>query len=299
MIEWRDIIEIIMKMFPISQTKIAELLNCHKAAITRLKKVGAQPSFADEQMFSCIFDPANPKSPASNLNNNAYYLWLLKEIIETDFKDVQDALADCWNENDYQIFVLRMLGRARRNQQSRLTTLNAEPITELNDIKTQSEQLQELFLRTIQGYKIMDIINRKPAVFNLNDSVCLNNFLRDIGTLLPAYNSCDVLLRTSIESFSNSLQIQALTLEATLNSRFRFDGENATVNMEDSDMDSVKAAEIKNRLELPEFSLELVESVQDRLHLLKIGLSEWRNFRNEMNGLFDRICRWSGEVATE
>jgi len=297
MIEWRDIIEIIKKMFPISQTKIAELLRCNKSAITRLKKEGAQPTFTDEQMFLYIFNPANPESPASNLNKNGYYLRLLKEIIEENFKIVRESLDDCWDEQDYQTFVLRMLGRARHDKHLSPAELNTERVTNSNTAKPQSEQLHEQFLMAVRKYRIMDIINRKPAIFNLDDSADLNNFLIVIDTLLPAYNSCDTLLRTYIEGFSNSLQIQALTLEATLNNRSRFDGENAAVNMEDSDIDSVKATEIRNRLEIPEFSLELVESAKDRLHLLRAGLSEWMNFRNEMNGLFERICSWSNSTT--
>jgi len=295
MIEWRDIIEIAKRMFDINQTEIAKLLNCDKSAITRLKKEGAQPTFANEQMFSCVFDPSSPNSPASKLNSNEYYLNLLKEIIEagTDFIELRETLADCWDEKDYKIFVLRMLDRARNNRLSRSATLNTKSMTKPNNTKTQAEQLQALFLMAIHEYKVMDIINRKPAILNRLDSADLNNFLRDIDTILPAYNSCGGLLRASIESFSNALLIQVLSLDATLNNRFSFEDENASVNMEDTDTDLAETDEVKNRLELPEFSLELIESAEDQFRLLRTGISEWGNFRDDMNRLFERIRLWS------
>lgn len=293
-ITWKLTIDLILETFGINQQELASLLGVGKSTLSRLKNGKQRPLITPEVVFYNVFDPDNKNSPAKDTPNNL--LENLKDTIEyPQYQEIRKVMDDLWDKTDYKKFVEMLIQRTSYGPKFQVKTAN---MPNPNNTKTRSEQLQELFLRTIQAYKIMDIINRKPAVFNLNDSVCLNNFLRDTGTLLPAYNSCDALLRTSIESFSNSLQIQALTIEATLNNRFRFDGENATVNMEDSDIDPVKTAEIKNRLELPEFSLELVESVQDRLHLLKIGLSEWGNFRNEMNGLFDRIRTWSGE-ATE
>ena len=74
-------------------------------------------------------------------------------------------------------------------------------------------------------------------------------------------------------------------MDATLNNRFGFDNDDASVNMEDDNEEFVENGGQVNRTELPEWSLELVQAAKDPIHLLRSVISEWGNFRNEMNRL--------------
>lgn len=294
MICWNETISIIQELFELQEQDIAYLLGVSKTTLSKVKlsRQNASSKFIPNALYRKIFNPNTKGSPAFGKDEKDL-LSTLRLIIEEEFANVRENLGDSWNSEDYRTFVMKLLELTRRDI-SPPVTAKKKPVI---DSKSGSEQLQELFLKAIHGYKIMDIINREPAILNRYDAADLNNFLRDIETILPAYNSCDVLLLTSIESFSNALRIQALSLDATLNNRFSFENENASVNMEDSDIDSVSGIEVKNRLELPEWSIELVESAKDPLHLLRVGISEWGNFRSEMNCLFERIRSWGDKEA--
>ena len=295
MVTWELTIELILETFNLKQKDLANLLHIHPGTVSKIKNGGYSPTFTPEEIFHNIFDPDNKNSPAKDTIKGL--LNTLKLIIEQpQYREIREVMDDCWSTADYRTFVETLIRRTRCFPRSRAPKTD---ISQLSNSKTQSEQLQNLFLMAVRGYKVMDIINRKPAIMTQDDSADLNNFLRDINRILPAYNSCDSLLRASIESFRNALQIQALTLEATLNNKIYSEGENVSINMEDDDMDSVKGNKIKNCLGLPEWSLELVESAEpeNRLDLIRLGISEWGNFRNEMNRLFERILSWSNSAT--
>jgi len=160
--------------------------------------------------------------------------------------------------------------------------------------ESDEEHIRDFFIAAAQQFKIMDSINRKPAILNRVDSTNLNIFLQEINSLLVGRN-CDSSLQAPIISFIGALQIQVLSLDATLNNRFGFDNDDASVNMEDDDEEFVKNGGQVNRMDLPEWSLELVQEASDPVHLLRTGISEWGNFRNEMNRLFEVIRTWKNK----
>lgn len=120
MITWGDVVGIIACVFDINQTQLAKLMKCDKAAITRIKSGIQTPSFSAEQLFALIFDPDTSDSPASKGRRTPqYWLDLVKEEIESDFKEVRKAMEDYWNENDYRTFVLVLLERTGQGSPSK------------------------------------------------------------------------------------------------------------------------------------------------------------------------------------
>ena len=120
MITWGDVVEITLDVFGINQTQLAEIMRCNKGVITRIKQ-GEQPPSPDiKTLFSLVFDTAESNGPASvGRRTPQYWLDVVKEVIESKFKEVREDMEDCWNEKDYQIFVLTLLERARKGASSK------------------------------------------------------------------------------------------------------------------------------------------------------------------------------------
>lgn len=115
MITWSDTIDITCEMFQINQQQLAGYLNISESALSRIRHGKARALFDSNAVFNNVFNPHTKGSPASNKNEDKdALLTLLKEIIEHSFPKAREAMADCWDGTDYQIFVLRLLGRTRQ-----------------------------------------------------------------------------------------------------------------------------------------------------------------------------------------
>lgn len=200
--------------------------------------------------------------------------------------------------NDSGMFYWSLLNQFQRifhlpesEQEAKDSTipLKIAPQKEITD-----KQIHSLFLKAIFDYKIMETINRKPAVLNREDSARLNTFLSLIDVLIPLNGSYKSSLYGSIGDFIRTLQSQVLSLDATLNNRFGFEDDTASVNMEDNENMGEHSKNI-SRVEIPELSIELFEDADDPAHLLKIAVDEWGNFRNKMNYLYNMISSWQDE----
>lgn len=173
MITWGDVVEIIKCVFDINQTQLAKTMKCDKSAITGIKQGERAPSFENDQLFSFVFDPATPDSPANKGKRTPqYWLDLLKEEIESNFKEVREAMEDCWDEKDYRTFVLTLLDRARRGPPTEkrvLSTIDCDIISETPDvdndnhhkkqeeasiIETPTEQMRKIFEQAVVDWNI-------------------------------------------------------------------------------------------------------------------------------------------------
>lgn len=147
MVTWGDIIDIIMNMFEVKQTKIAQLMHLDKSAISRMRSGKRLPSFTAEEMFSNLFDSANPDSLAGSNESDKHHLDTLKGVIESDFAEVRKDMDDSWNEENYKKFVLKLLGRARQGASTKKGTLpsdyeNPTPSgAEKTDMSTVSDEI--------------------------------------------------------------------------------------------------------------------------------------------------------------
>lgn len=65
MYAWGDVIKLIYLAFWANETKIGKLLSSSTSTISRIYTGKKVPSFDKDFLFSKIFDPANPDSPAS------------------------------------------------------------------------------------------------------------------------------------------------------------------------------------------------------------------------------------------
>jgi len=157
------------------------------------------------------------------------------------------------------------------------------------------EQLRDIFLNAVHHFNVMDIINRHPAILDRTDSTKLNVFLGEMDILVPDRDYHDNALFLSIRVFIEKLQIQVLSLDATLNNRFGID-EEGSINMEE-DNDYADDCDGFNPQGLPELSSELVMAADDPLSLLKIANDGWGKFRSEIGFLYQEICLWSAETS--
>lgn len=147
---WGDVIGVITSVFEITQTRLAQMMYCNKAKITKIKEGKETPTLGIEEIFASIFDPANPKSAAKSLGKTEYCLSVLKEIIKSDFKEIFEAMADCWDEKGYKTFVLALLGRARQgapSKQQKGVSLDETP----------SAQMTKLFEKAVADYNMPPI----------------------------------------------------------------------------------------------------------------------------------------------
>lgn len=170
----------------------------------------------------------------------------------------------------------------------------ASPVSAPPQKQITSEQVQKLFLEEVQQYKVMDIINRKPAIFNRYDTADLSVFLDRIDILLPHNNPYDASLNASIRSFVEDLRLKVITIDANLNRRFPSDDETASINMENHEED---CGNYPNPCGIPEFTPELFNSACDPVALLGIVVREWGNFRDKMNRLFEDISSWQNKPS--
>ena len=128
MITWKEIILIIMSLFGVKQSEIADKLNVEPSYITRIKRGERYPTHLAADIYPKIFDFSNPKSFAKE--NPQYYLQTLKKMIESDFPRIKEDLADCWEEDDYERFVKRLLSRTETVKPRSMKTGNDRVISE-------------------------------------------------------------------------------------------------------------------------------------------------------------------------
>lgn len=118
MITWNHIIRIILEMFDsINQQQLARLLHISESTLSKIKSGKQNGSFNSEVVFDAVFNPDTPASPAND--SPAFHLGILKDIInKQEYKEVKKGVEDFWNEENYQIFVTKLLGRTRNNSKN-------------------------------------------------------------------------------------------------------------------------------------------------------------------------------------
>lgn len=131
------------------------MMYCHKAKITRIKQGKETPTLGLEEIFTSVFDTTNPKSATESLGTADYCLSLLKDVIESDFKEIFEAMADCWTEKDYKTFVLTLLGRARQGASS-------EKQKKMPLVEMPSVQMSKIFENAVADYNIATYICKLP-----------------------------------------------------------------------------------------------------------------------------------------
>lgn len=198
------------------------------------------------------------------------------------------------NTADSEVFYWSLLNQFQRifhlPESERKVGDIAEPMLPSQNQRT-NEQVRDLFLENVHHHKVMDLINRRPAILNREDSANLKVFLDRIDIQIPDYNPYDASLCASIQTFINALGIKVLTLDANLNNRFSFEDKTASINMENNE----DCDENPNPFGLPELTPELIKSAYNPIGLAEILVEEWGNFRDKMNLLFKDISTWQGK----
>ena len=135
------------------------MMYCNKAKITRIKNGKEMPTLGIEEIFANVFDPNNPGSAAKSSETTKYHLSVLKDIIESDFKEIFEAMGDCWKEENYKTFVLTLLGRARQGTSS-------QKQKKMSLDKTPSTQMSKIFEQAVADYNIATYICKLPDYLN-------------------------------------------------------------------------------------------------------------------------------------
>ena len=181
------------------------------------------------------------------------------------------------------------------------------------------KQMREWFLDAADRYRIMEIINKKPAIYGWIHSAYLNLFLKEMDPLILNCARRNDALCASIISFINSLYRKAEILERNLSKRFDFEDETASFNMENDNEVTADSEADLNSLELPKLSDVIKAAVADIivggndnddddndddnivdddyiLNLLKLDKKPWGAFRREMCTLYDKIFLWQDKL---
>lgn len=245
----------------------------------------------DEKSFIRYLEQATRDPGSWRILQKAFSSQSASELEATDFRvDVET--------DDPKVFYWSLLNQFQRvfylPESEREVKDSETAIIENPQRESPNEEIHDLFLKVTSACEVMDIINRKPAILNRDDSARLNAFLDRMDFLVPNTAPCNDPLLSAIRSFIEALRIQVLTLDTNLNSRFSFEDESASINMEDDKDWNENGSRKKNRKKghrsnLPDLSLDLILESADPVNLAKLAVSEWGNFRDKMNLLFDEI----------
>lgn len=166
---WKNIFDLVNKMWGLNQSRIASYLEVNESTISKLK-TGNQFKFERpyNELYKKLFDPTNPKIPAYG-NNPKALLWELKENIkEAGWADITKGL----NIEDYEKFVIGLFRLANENQSKQGAGKQNEPhnIAEsknnnqkVNEI--QPERMLDVCRECFEGYSIDKFIDSDPADF--------------------------------------------------------------------------------------------------------------------------------------
>jgi len=171
------------------------------------------------------------------------------------------------------------------------------------------KQIREDFIRIVEHYEIMEIINRESAILYRMDATKLDICSEKIFPV-PVLNNLkhdDAILYTSIKSFSEKLYLQTTGIVACLNRNFDSSDKTASINMkEPADISKMKLRKKtkphrikkpdsnrrrinRNYIAIPNISNELIDNAYDPLPLMKMAVEEWSDFCRVMNILYEEI----------
>ncbi len=194
MITWKDTINLIEKMFEISQKELAEILGVPESTISKIKNGKQASVFNREDIFKKVFS----SEAKGNLANNKKYtenqrLDVLKGIIEEDFPSIKEAMEDVWEKDNYQEFTMTLLDLTRSSSNNEpktcITTKNKEkflkddPIGKIYKIfqdRAEKYEIEE-FMDINTTIRIHDKWNEQPVSFhNEIEKEIIDPFKKDI-----------------------------------------------------------------------------------------------------------------------
>ena len=134
LITWKTTINIITKLFEVTQATVAERLNISTSTLSKIKTGSRAPAFTSDELYEKLFDPEKKDSLTKDTAN--FHLGVVKAVIEESFPQVKEELADCWETGDYREFVLCLLNRTRKDL---TVTDNAATDGKANDLTNGAE----------------------------------------------------------------------------------------------------------------------------------------------------------------
>lgn len=172
-ITWKQIIRLTKHFFEINQTDIAGYLDVHSSEVSLLAN-GKIRHFGKklDEIYTKLFDPNNPESPAAKMNKDPKELLAdLKEILKEDGIDVDKSIPD----NDYEKFVKGILKLARKNESTesmqnkstskKIKNNKKETISKSKEksIEPEQESILIKFYQDSKAFAIEDFIDLNPA----------------------------------------------------------------------------------------------------------------------------------------
>lgn len=119
MITWGTVIDIILETFDKKQTEFSKATNSNTSSISRIISGKIHPTFTAKELYDAIFNPEIATSFVHNAGPKKYWLGILKDTITEKFKEVREDMDDCWDEENYEKFILNLLSRAKTGASSK------------------------------------------------------------------------------------------------------------------------------------------------------------------------------------
>lgn len=316
MITWGDVIDIITSTFYINQTELGNRVGYDKSTISRIRRGATLPPFGNEQLFSAVFDCGDSNSPEKKEKESNYWLGVLKDVIESRFKEVYDSLSDCWDEKNYKTFVLTLLRRARigaPTEKAPQPPTDCEKSSTSSDInvdvdclrkqekvslgETPFEQMSKIFEQTVANYNIATYICKLPDYlsgesFYAGDAFA---FIDEIQTnILSKFVNCqDDNIFKKISEFTLALKAYCgflgmirLSVSEKYGIMLKVYGfDNEIISLIDSDCDEVKQTLDRER----EATGPLTSELEGRINQLEFLHSVFLSHK-QLCELFREVC---------
>lgn len=152
------IFHLVERMWGLNQNQISVYLGVTPSTISRLKS-GKQSKFerSFNELYSKLFDPTNPQSPASGKDSIELLKGLKEEIKDAGWSDLTKGLKD----DEYEKFVFSLFRLANENRSKLAVTPNKRNKKKGN--KTQPERMLDLCRQSFDSFRIEDLIDCNPA----------------------------------------------------------------------------------------------------------------------------------------
>lgn len=192
---WQDIFNLVIKMWDVTQTQIANSLGVNRSTISRLMN-GQQQSIhcSISEIYDKLFNPSNPKSLAySKIPNVERQLFnQLKDLLhESELDDVINRLS----QESYEKFVKGMLKLAKENH-SQISSIPKKTLKQTPECKrpirhdgTPPTEMFYEFYKSCKDYGIEDFVAQNP--FKSLSSYQIEDAIHFIGHITSKHEKKD------------------------------------------------------------------------------------------------------------
>lgn len=248
MFYWTDVFDIINTFLDSKDSDIADTLECNRSTVSRYR-YGGVPTSLLRKFIEIIFVTGYQNSPVSK-RNNGDPLGLLKYIISEDFQHVCNDMNDCWDETDYNRFVLKLLSRAKKRSPPKKEKASPKEMP--------SDQMREIFAEAVAKYNVASCICSLSYFLESGPNYdlhidCFIEVIQDdlLSKFINYQNEC-VYKEISqfiiaLESYMDSISLFDPTISAFYGNMLKPGECSATLDRVDKDYNELKSSSIDGK----------------------------------------------------